>query len=56
MVETEKLLERLLDEKKLSYCQDCGSCTEAARWRRHSQISTTREDSYRESHRTSQGY
>jgi heterodisulfide reductase subunit C len=27
MVELEELLERLLDEKKLSYCQDCGSCT-----------------------------
>lgn len=27
MVETEELLKRLLDEKKLSYCQDCGSCT-----------------------------
>ena len=27
MTITEKLLERLLDEKELSYCQDCGSCT-----------------------------
>jgi heterodisulfide reductase subunit C2 len=27
MGETKKLLGRLLDEKKLSYCQDCGSCT-----------------------------
>jgi heterodisulfide reductase subunit C len=27
MVKTEELLERLLDDKKLSYCQDCGSCT-----------------------------
>jgi len=27
MVETEKLLEKLLDEKKLSFCQDCGRCT-----------------------------
>jgi heterodisulfide reductase subunit C len=27
MVDTKDLLARLLDEKKLSYCQDCGSCT-----------------------------
>jgi heterodisulfide reductase subunit C len=27
MVETKELLRRLLDEKKLSFCQDCGSCT-----------------------------
>ena len=27
MVETRDLLARLLDDKKLSYCQDCGSCT-----------------------------
>jgi len=27
MVSTSDLLSRLLDEKKLSFCQDCGSCT-----------------------------
>jgi len=27
MVETEELIKKLLDDKKLSYCQDCGSCT-----------------------------
>jgi len=27
MVEHDELLGHLLDEKKLSYCQDCGSCT-----------------------------
>jgi heterodisulfide reductase subunit C len=27
MVKATELLSRLLDEKKLSFCQDCGSCT-----------------------------